>query len=117
MNIMRNRVQLIGNLGRDPEIKRFESGKINARLNVATTETYKNEKGDLVSTTQWHTVIAWGKKAESIEKYLRKGHEVIIQGKLTHRSYEDKEGITRYVSEVVLDEFMLCDRVKATVPF
>lgn len=107
MNIMRNRVQLIGNLGADPEMRTFESGRVSARISIATNEVYRNDKGDQITTTTWHTVIAWGKVAERIAKFLHKGSEVIVQGKLTHRSYEDKEGVIRYVTEIVADEFMV----------
>ncbi|MEL6924512.1 MAG: single-stranded DNA-binding protein [Bacteroidota bacterium] len=107
MNMMKNRVQLIGAIGRDPEMRRFENGKALMRIVVTTSETYKNDKGDMVTSTQWHPVVAWGRLAERMEKYLRKGSEVVLNGKLTHRSYEDKEGVTKYVTEVVADEFML----------
>lgn len=113
MNIMRNRVQLIGNLGADPESKTLESGRVVTKVRIATKEVYKNDKGDLVTSTYWHQVVAWGRTAERMNKFLRKGNEVIIQGKLTHRSYEDKEGITRYVTEVLADEFMMLSKLTA----
>jgi len=116
MNIMRNRVQLIGRLGKDPEMKKFESGKVTVRIVVATSENYKNENGDLVTTTQWHPVVAWGRTAENMAKFLKKGSEVVINGKLTHRSYEDKEGVTKYVTEVLTDEFMLFNNATAAAP-
>lgn len=107
MNTLRNRVQLIGNLGNDPEIITLESGKKLAKMTIATNETYKNAKGDLVKETQWHNVVAWGKTAEIIEKYLVKGKEVAIEGKLTSRSYEDKEGIKRYITEINCNELLM----------
>jgi single-strand DNA-binding protein len=107
MSTLRNKVQLIGHVGNDPEIKTFDGGKKLAKLNVATNESYKNEKGDKVEETQWHSLIAWGKTADIIEKYVVKGKEIAIEGKLTHRSYEDKTGEKRYVTEVVIDELML----------
>jgi single-strand DNA-binding protein len=107
MSTLRNKVQLIGHVGNDPEIKTFDGGKKLAKLNVATNENYKNEKGEKVEETQWHTLIAWGKTADIIEKYVVKGKEIAIEGKLTHRSYEDKNGEKRYVTEVVIDEIML----------
>lgn len=107
MNTLRNRVQLIGNLGNDPEIITLESGKKLAKMTIATNETYKNAKGDLVKETQWHNVVAWGKTAEIIEKYLVKGREVAIEGKLTSRSYEDKEGIKRYITEINCNELLM----------
>jgi len=107
MNAMKNTVQLIGNVGNDPEIKTFDGGKKLAKLAIATNESYKNEKGEKVEETQWHNLVAWGKTAEIIEKYVVKGKEIAIEGKLTHRSYEDKNGEKRYVTEVVIDEVLL----------
>lgn len=107
MNALRNRVQLIGNLGSDPEIITLESGKKRAKLNLATNDVYKNDKGEKVTETQWHNVIAWGKMAELIEKYVTKGKEIAIEGKLTHRTYEDKNGDKKYFTEVVASELLL----------
>ena len=107
MSTLRNKVQLIGHVGNDPEIKTFDGGKKLAKLNVATNESYKNDKGEKVEETQWHSLIAWGKTADIIEKYVVKGKEIAIEGKLTHRSYEDKNGEKRYVTEVVIDELMM----------
>jgi len=107
MSTLRNKVQLIGHVGNDPEIKTFDGGKKLAKLNVATNESYKNEKGEKVEETQWHSLIAWGKTADIIEKYVVKGKEIAIEGKLTHRSYEDKNGEKRYVTEVVIDELLM----------
>ena len=107
MNTLRNRVQLIGNLGNDPEIIQLESGKTLAKFAIATNESYKNAQGEKVTDTQWHNVVAWGKTAEIIEKYVGKGKEVAIEGKLTSRSYETKEGEKRYVTEVVCNELLM----------
>jgi single-strand DNA-binding protein len=107
MSTLRNKVQLIGHVGNDPEIKTFDGGKKLAKLNVATNQSYKNEKGEKVEETQWHSLIAWGKTADIIEKFVLKGKEIAIEGKLTHRSYEDKTGEKRYVTEVVIDELLL----------
>jgi single-strand DNA-binding protein len=107
MNAMKNRVQLIGHVGNDPEIKTFEGGKKVVNLTIATNDNYKNDKGEKVEQTEWHKVVAWGKTAEVIEKYVTKGKEIAIDGKLTHRSYEDKNGEKRYVTEVVANEVML----------
>ena len=107
MSTLRNKVQLIGHVGNDPEIKSFDGGKKLAKLNVATNESYKNDKGEKVEETQWHSLIAWGKTADIIEKYVVKGKEIAIEGKLTHRSYEDKNGEKRYVTEVVIDELLM----------
>ena len=91
MNTLRNKVQLIGNLGNDPEIITLESGKKLAKFSIATNESYKNAMGEKVTDTQWHNIIAWNKTAEIIEKYVTKGNEIAIEGKLTSRSYENKE--------------------------
>ncbi|WP_026703877.1 single-stranded DNA-binding protein [Flavobacterium soli] len=107
MNALRNRVQLIGNVGNDPEIKTFEGGKKVANLTVATNESYKNDKGEKVEQTEWHRVVAWGKTAEIIERFVTKGKEVAIEGKLTHRSYDDKNGEKRYITEVVVNDILL----------
>jgi len=107
MNTLRNKVQLFGNLGNDPEIINLESGKKLAKFSIATNESYKNANGEKVTDTQWHNVIAWGKTAEIIEKYVTKGKEVAIEGKLTSRSYETKEGEKRYITEVVCNELLM----------
>ncbi|BDU24023.1 MULTISPECIES: single-stranded DNA-binding protein [unclassified Flavobacterium] len=110
MNAMKNRVQLIGNVGNNPEIKTLESGKKLAHLTIATNDVYRNEKGDKVEQTEWHRVTAWGKTAEIIEKFVVKGKEVAIDGKLTHRSYDDKNGEKRYITEVVVNEILLLSK-------
>lgn len=106
MNALRNKVQLIGHVGQDPEIKNFEKGKL-ASLSIATNEVYKNDKGEKVKETQWHRAVAWGKNAELIEKYVTKGKELALEGKLVHRNYDDKNGEKRYVTEVVVNEVLL----------
>lgn len=110
MNALKNKVQLIGYLGNDPEIKNFEGGKKLANFTVATNDSYKNDKGEKVEETQWHRLVAWGKTAEIIEKYAVKGKEVAIEGKLAHRSYDDKNGEKRYVTEVVVNEILLLSK-------
>jgi single-strand DNA-binding protein len=107
MSTLRNKVQLIGNLGNDPEIITLESGKKLAKFSIATNETYKNSQGEKVTDTQWHTVIAWNKTADIVEKYLEKGKEVALDGKITYRSYEDKDGEKRYVTEIIVNEILL----------
>lgn len=109
MNAMKNRVQLIGNVGNDPEIKTLENGRKLAHVTIATNEKYTNDKGEKVEQTEWHRVTAWGKTAEIIEKYVVKGKEVAIEGKLTNRSY-DKNGEKRYVTEVVVSEILLLSK-------
>jgi single-strand DNA-binding protein len=107
MYAIRNKVQLIGNLGQAPEVRTTENGKKVARFSIATHDTYRDSNGQKVSETLWHNVIAWGKLAEIAEKYLTKGREVAVVGKLVHRNYTDKNGIKRYVSEVVLNELLM----------
>ena len=107
MNTMKNSVQLIGHVGQEPEIKTFDGGKKVANLTIATNDSYKNDKGEKVEQTEWHKVVAWGKTAEIIEKYVTKGKEIAIEGKLTHRSYEDKAGEKRYITEVVANDVLL----------
>jgi len=107
MSTLRNTVQLIGHVGNEPEIVNLESGKKLAKFSVATNESYKNSKGEKITDTQWHNIVAWGKTAELVENYVPKGKEIGIVGKLTSRSYEDKDGIKRYVTEVVCQELLL----------
>ncbi len=107
MNALKNKVQLIGNAGNTPEIKTFEKGKKLARMVIATNETFYNDKGEKITDTQWHTVTAWGKTAEIIEKYVAKGKEVAIEGKLTYRSYDTPNGEKRYITEVVATDILL----------
>jgi single-strand DNA-binding protein len=107
MNALRNKVQLIGNLGNAPEVRNTESGKKMVRFSVATNETYHNSKGEKIKETQWHNLIAWGKLADIAEKYLGKGTEVAIEGKLINRNYTDKAGIKKYVTEIQVNELLL----------
>lgn len=107
MNAMKNRVQLIGRLGQDPEVRTLNSGKMVAQFSLATSETYKNSAGERVQDTQWHQVVAWGKLAEISQNLLIKGQEVVIEGKITYRNYEDKNGIKRYVTEIIATDIML----------
>ena len=107
MNTLRNKVQLIGNLGNDPEIITLESGKKLAKFSLATNENYKDANGDKQIKTDWHNIVAWNKTADIIEKYVTKGKEIAIEGKLTNRSYETKEGEKRYITEVVVNEILM----------
>jgi single-strand DNA-binding protein len=107
MYALRNKVQLIGNLGNAPEIKTFDGGKKMARFSVATDESYRNAKGEKVKETQWHNLVAWGKLAGIVEKYLTKGKEVAVEGKLVSRSYNDKEGNKKYITEIQVNELLL----------
>ena len=107
MNAVKNKVQLIGHLGQDPEIKVVADDKKVAHLSVATNETYRNAKGEKVTETQWHSVIAWAKLADIAEKFLVKGTEIVIEGKLVNRNYTDKQGIKRYVTEIQANELLI----------
>ncbi|HSU49831.1 MAG TPA: single-stranded DNA-binding protein [Segetibacter sp.] len=104
---MKNKVQLIGNLGAAPEIKTIEGGKKMARIALATNETYTNAKGEKVTETQWHNIVAWGKTAEIAEKLFAKGMEVLIDGKLMNRSYTDKDGNKKYITEIQANEVLV----------
>ncbi len=107
MKTLRNKVQLIGNVGNTPEILNLESGKKLSRFSMATNETYTNSKGEKVQETQWHTVIAWGKTAEIVEKFVGKGKEIAIEGKLTSRSYENESGEKKFITEIAVNEILL----------
>ncbi|MEN8957355.1 MAG: single-stranded DNA-binding protein [Flavobacteriales bacterium] len=107
MSNLRNKVQLIGRLGQAPEVKHLDSGKTVANFSLATNDKYKNAKGELIENTEWHNLVAWGKTAEIIEKYVQKGSEIAIEGKLTTRSWEDKDGNKRYTTEVLVNELLL----------
>ena len=107
MNALRNKVQLIGNLGNAPEVRDTEGGKKMVRFSMATNESYRNTKGEKVTETQWHNLIAWGKVASIVEKYLEKGTEVAIEGKLINRNYTDKAGAKKYITEIQVHELLL----------
>jgi len=107
MNTLRNKVQLIGNIGNAPEIITLDSGKKLAKFSIATNESYKNSDGEKVTETQWHNLVAWNKTAEIVAQYLDKGKEVAIEGKLTTRSYDDKDGNKRYITEVIVSELLM----------
>lgn len=107
MNALRNKVQLIGHLGNTPEMVTLTNGSKLAKFSIATNEQYKNALGEKVTDTHWHNVVAWGKTAEIIEQYLDKGNEVAIEGRLTYRSYETKDGDKRYVTEIKCSELLM----------
>ena len=107
MNSLKNRVQLIGNLGNAPEIVNLESGKKIAKFSLAVNESYKDGEGKKVENTNWFNIVAWGKTAEIVEKLLVKGSEVAVEGKLSSRSYETEAGEKRYVTEITINEFLL----------
>ena len=107
MYTLKNKVQLIGNLGNAPEIKTTSGDKKMARFSIATDEIYRNAKGEKVKETTWHNLVAWGKIAGIVEKYLNKGSEIAIEGKLISRSYTDKDGIKKYITEVQVNELLM----------
>ncbi len=107
MSTLRNKVQLIGNLGNQPEVITLESGKKLAKFTMATNDSYKNAQGEKITDTQWHNIIAWGNTAQIIEQYVNKGEELAIEGKLTSRSYDDKDGNKRYITEIVVNELLM----------
>ncbi len=107
MKNMVNQVQLIGNLGQDVTCKQLPSGQKIARVSIATRDVYRNDKGEKVANTQWHTLVGWGKVAENMEALFKKGKRVAITGKLHHRSWEDKQGTKHYTTEIWVNEFML----------
>ena len=104
---MRNKVTLIGNIGQNPEVKELNGGNKLAKFSLATNETYRNKEGEKVTDTQWHNLTAWGKTAEIVGKYLKKGSEVAIEGKLLNRNYTDKDGVKRYVTEIQVNELVM----------
>lgn len=110
MNTLRNKVQLIGNLGNDPEMITLESGKKLAKFSLATNEYYKDADGKKQTITQWHNLVAWNKTAEIIENYVSKGKEIAIEGKLTNRSWDDRYGKKHYITEVVVNELIILSR-------
>lgn len=111
MSTMRNSVQLIGRPGIDPEVKKFDAtNRVVARFTLATNDYYYNQKNERVDETQWHNIVAWGKTAELVEKRVRKGREIALEGKLTTRYWEDKDGNKRQTVEVVMNEFLVTEK-------
>ena len=115
MYALKNKVQLIGNLGNAPEVRNTETGKKLVRFSVATNEQYKNAKGERVTETQWHNLIAWGKVADIAEKFLAKGTEVAIEGKLINRNYMDKEGNKKYITEIQVTELLMLGKATGSM--
>jgi single-strand DNA-binding protein len=105
-----NKVALIGNLGKDPDVQTLEKNIKVAKFSLATTESFKDDNGQLQSVTDWHSIILWRGLADVAEKYCRKGSLVYLEGKLKTRSYDDKDGHKRYVSEVIADQIILLDK-------
>lgn len=110
MNNLKNKVQLIGRLGQNPEIKYLEGGKKLAVFSIATNDPYKNKKGETVDQTTWHKVVAWGNTASILEKYVTKGQQILVNGKLQNKTYDDKNGVTHYVTEIMANEIQMFGR-------
>ncbi len=107
MNSLKNRVNLIGNLGQDPELKNLENGKKVARFTLATSDEFKNSDGQKVKETTWHNIVAWNGLADLAGRYLKKGGQVAVEGRIVYRSYEDKKGMTKYITEIVINEMLM----------
>jgi single-strand DNA-binding protein len=107
MNSLKNRVTLIGNLGQDPELKTIEGGRKVAHFTLATNDGFKNADGQKVSETTWHNIVAWNGLAETASNFLKKGREVAVEGRIVYRSYEDKKGVTKNITEIVLNDLVL----------
>jgi len=113
MNSLKNRVNLIGRLGQDPETKTTESGKKVTHFTLATDDGYKNTEGQKVNETTWHNIVAWNGLADLADKYLKKGRQVAVEGRIVYRTYEDKKGTTRYITEIVLNDLLFLNDGKA----
>ena len=106
MNSLKNSVRLVGNLGMDPEVKTFDTNKKLAKLSLATSDSYKNDKGEKITDTQWHNLVIWGAQAQIAGDLLKKGDEIVVEGRLNSRSYVDKDGNKKYISEIIVNEFL-----------
>lgn len=112
MNSLKNKVQLIGHLGQNPELKTIDNGKKVVRFTLATDDSYKNSEGQKIKETTWHNIVAWNGLADLTGKYLKKGSKVALEGKIVYRTYEDKKGITKYITEIVLADLVFLDPAK-----
>ena len=110
MNALRNSVRLLGNLGENPKVRKLDGGKVVANFNMATNEIYRDSNGNKQHETTWHRLVAWGKQAEIAEKYLKKGSEIAVEGKLANRQWEDKNGEKQYVTEIVVNSLLMLDK-------
>ncbi|MFM7765243.1 MAG: single-stranded DNA-binding protein [Sphingomonadales bacterium] len=108
-----NSVRLIGNVGRTPEVKEFGTGRKKASMSLATTEKRRNESGEYISHTEWHNLICWGKQADVVERFVKKGSRLAVEGKLTNREYTGSDGQKRYITEIVVHEISFFDGRKA----
>jgi single-strand DNA-binding protein len=107
MTTLNNKVQLIGNLGKDPEIREIDGGRRVARFTLATSESYRNDAGDRITDTSWHNIVAWNGLATIAERYLSKGREVAVEGRISYRNFEDKDGTKKYFTEIILNQIHL----------
>ena len=114
MNTLRNSVQLIGNLGMDPNVKTLDSGKKVAKFSIATSESIKNGEGIKEKETTWHNLVLWDKLAEISGKYLKKGNQIAVEGRIVYRTYEDKKGVTKYSTEIVVNELLMLKTTNKT---
>ena len=105
-----NKVMLIGNVGKDPEVRHLESGAVTASFTLATTERYKDKNGETKEQTEWHNIVCWRSLAEIVEKYVRKGTQLYIEGRIRTRSYSDRDGNTRYITEINADNLQMLGR-------
>ena len=110
MNALRNSVRLIGNLGDEPKVRKLDNERKVATFSIATNEIYRDSNGEKQSETTWHRLVAWGKQADIVENYLKKGSEIAVDGKLTNRSYDDKNGEKHYITEVVVNSLLMLDK-------
>ncbi|AEE18886.1 MULTISPECIES: single-stranded DNA-binding protein [unclassified Dokdonia] len=110
MNALRNKVQLIGRLGQEPEITTFPDGNKIAKFSMATDDSYKDKNGQKVERAYWHNIIVRGGLVKVVESYIQKGQEIAIEGKLTNRSWEDKDGVKRYMTEIVCNELLMLSK-------
>ncbi|MFM1807408.1 MAG: hypothetical protein RLZZ242_133 [Bacteroidota bacterium] len=115
MNALRNQAQLIGYVGNEPEIRTLENGKKRAKFSLATNETYTDSSGERVVDTQWHTIIAWDRQADIVEKYIQTGKEVAVSGKIVTRAYEDASGTKKTITEIRCSELLLLGKPEAKV--
>ena len=104
---LRNKVTLIGYTGKEVEMMTFDNGTLKSNASLATNDHYTNAKGEKVEETQWHNLVAFGKTAEIFQKYVQKGREIAVEGKITYRSYDDKDGVKKYITEIRVDELVL----------
>ncbi len=102
-----NKVMLIGNLGKDPDVNTVGNDRKVAKFSLATTETWKDQKGEKQEATEWHNIVVWGKTADVVEKYLKKGDKVYVEGKVKTRKYQDKDGADRYITEITVDSLVM----------